>query len=125
MYRLDRDTETFSSYIYNFILSFFLFQNFFFGTLKIFKSCKLSFSFLRQTSETMASSPASTKQLPITFGSKVTTHTLPGDCTYIPEPPMEGGKAIIWASHILLPFSISGIVHEFLDPFPESSKKPE
>lgn len=71
----------------------------------------------------MASSSLS--RLPIPFASETNALILVDKHNYVPEPPMEENKTVIWASHILIPFSIYGTIHTFLGPSLTASKKPE
>lgn len=43
--------------------------------------------------------------------------------TYVPEPPMKIEKSLIWASRVLIPFSIASDTQEFLGPLPISYVK--
>lgn len=72
----------------------------------------------------MDSTFGSKQQLPIPSAIDVTTSSYSSNCTYIPEPPMEKEKAIIWAFHVLIPISISGSVHAFLGTLPKSYARP-
>lgn len=73
----------------------------------------------------MASSYTPTQQLSIPFAVEVIAPTFLGNRTYIPEPPMEEEKTMIWVSQVLTPFSISGFVHVFLGPLHGASEKPD
>lgn len=42
-----------------------------------------------------------------------------GNQVYVPEPPMEKEKALIWKSHVLISFSVSDEMHAFLGPLPD------
>ena len=72
----------------------------------------------------MVFTSGSKQQLPTPYVVDVIFPTYSGNRTYIPKPPMEKEKTIIWASQVLTPFSISGSVHAFLGHLPKSSTKP-
>lgn len=40
---------------------------------------------------------------------------------YVPEPPMEEEKALIWKSRVFIPFSISEKTHAFFGPLLDST----
>lgn len=63
---------------------------------------------------TMTSSFGMKKQLPIPFVVNLQGFILINNRSYVPKPPMEKKKTVIWASHVLILFSLIGIVHVFM-----------
>lgn len=72
----------------------------------------------------MASSSSSRLPIPH-LAFDIITPIIAGKHNYVPEPPMKEEKAMIWLSQVLVSFSIFGIIHAFLGPFPTVSEKQE
>ena len=64
----------------------------------------------------MAYSPS--LQFPTPLAFDIIILIVVGKHNYVPEPPMEEDKAMIWASQVIVPFSISGSIHAFLGTSP-------
>lgn len=63
------------------------------------------------------------KQLPFSSPTDLEGPILINNRSYVPEPPMDKEKTVIWASHVLIPFSLKGNIHAFLGPLPRSPMK--
>lgn len=51
--------------------------------------------------------------------ASITTHILARNQLYVPEPPLQEEKALIWKSQVLIPFNISDITHVFSSSLPD------
>lgn len=72
----------------------------------------------------MTYSYSTKKQFPIPYVVDLQGLVLIKNHSYAPEPPIEKESIVIWASHVLTPFSLTCIFHAFLDPLPKLSMKP-
>lgn len=65
----------------------------------------------------MASTPTPNHEIPLV--ASITRFILAGNKLYVPEPPLQEEKILIWKSQVLIPFTISDIMHAFSGPFPD------